>query len=285
MAVTGTPITVPTGLTTVAKVKSYLHITGSEDDTLIGNLIARMSDEMETFCNRKFLSQAFTEVYDGNGLTSLQLDNFPITRITRIAIGERNAMTLKNTASDASSATVEVLSNSLRIIVTGGASASDQSYDLTNASYDTIAEVVAAINSFGNGWTATVLSTYAAFVSVDLIDRFAAYALDSLVTLSIPAKSKTDYTVDAARGELYVSDGFAKGYQNVYVDYTAGYSTIPDDLEEICLEMVAEVYRESERDPTLRSEKLGDYTWVAQETKGALSKHQSRLARWRRIAL
>lgn len=272
-------------LTTARRVQEYLKLDSEEDTELLENLINAVSDEIETYCNRKFASQSFTEIYDGNGMISLQLNNFPITRITRIAIGVRNVMTLKNTASDASSATVEVLNNSLRLIVTGGASAGDQSFDLTNASYDTIAEVVAAIIAYGNGWTATVLSTYGAFVSVDLIDRFAAYALDTLVTLSIPAKTKTDYGVNPTLGEIYLSDGFDPGYQNVYVNYTAGYSTIPDDLGAIALEMVAEVYRESERDPTLRSEKLGDYTWVAQETKGALSKYQSRLARWRRIVL
>jgi uncharacterized phiE125 gp8 family phage protein len=54
---------------------------------------------------------------------------------------------------------------------------------------------------------------------------------------------------------------FASGFLNFEIQYTAGYATIPDDLDMVCREVVRDAYNLSKRDPTLKSESLGDYSY------------------------
>jgi hypothetical protein len=60
---------------------------------------------------------------------------------------------------------------------------------------------------------------------------------------------------------------FPKGYQNITVTYSYGYSTIPEDLQEACVQMVVNMYsmNSSASDPNLISESLGEYSY----TKGS----------------
>jgi hypothetical protein len=47
---------------------------------------------------------------------------------------------------------------------------------------------------------------------------------------------------------LYLNGySFTKGFQNVVVVYTAGYAAVPTDLEEACIEWVANKYKEKDR--------------------------------------
>ena len=40
---------------------------------------------------------------------------------------------------------------------------------------------------------------------------------------------------------------FNRGFQNVVINYTAGYATIPLDIEQACIDLVATVYRTKDR--------------------------------------
>ena len=73
-------------LCTLEDVKNVLNITGSTElsDTLIENLINRLSTAMESYCDKTFASATYTEYQDGSGADTLFLDNYPITSITSI---------------------------------------------------------------------------------------------------------------------------------------------------------------------------------------------------------
>jgi hypothetical protein len=58
---------------------------------------------------------------------------------------------------------------------------------------------------------------------------------------------------------------FGRGAQNVLVQYTAGYDTIPGDIQQTCIEMVVRKYRERTRIAE-RSRSLGGAETVAYET-------------------
>lgn len=53
------------GLCTLEEVKEYNGITDTTNDTLLTNLIERVSDGIETFCDRNFESQSYTEYHSG----------------------------------------------------------------------------------------------------------------------------------------------------------------------------------------------------------------------------
>lgn len=64
-------------LTTLARAKSYLDITGSTKDLILTMVILAASKYIEeTYCKRKFKRQAYSqELYDGNGSPRLFLKN------------------------------------------------------------------------------------------------------------------------------------------------------------------------------------------------------------------
>jgi len=84
MAWTGTPVTAPTDLTSTANVKVYLGISGSDDDTLIGQLIGRATDAIQAFCHRTFGSTTYTEYHDGRGESKIVLEHRPIISVASV---------------------------------------------------------------------------------------------------------------------------------------------------------------------------------------------------------
>lgn len=72
------------GITTVESVKIYLNITDTNSDSILASLVASISKQIETECNRVFAKKDYTEYYDGDGSDSLSLRQYPINSITSI---------------------------------------------------------------------------------------------------------------------------------------------------------------------------------------------------------
>lgn len=73
-----------TDLTTLTKVKAYLGISNTDDDTLLEALIDSVSEAVEHYCGRQFAQAERTEYHDGLGASSLVLRCRPISAITQI---------------------------------------------------------------------------------------------------------------------------------------------------------------------------------------------------------
>lgn len=259
-------------LTTLHNAKVHLGLTDAEtdDDDLIEMLINQVSDQIERYCGRTFASTAYTnERFDGTGERSLLLPEFPVTAITRLALGIETGLNVINEASDATRATVTVGSSSITLIITGGANAGSD--ELTYATYATIGTLAAAVTALGKNWTGTASQAHTSTVTTDLLTRTAYYCHNVSAFLSVPTDPINDYEVYLDRGEIYYRPGFSYGHQNIVVDYTAGYATIPDDLIKATHELVNLAYQMTQRDVTLKREKLGDYEWEAAEGFGASS--------------
>jgi uncharacterized phiE125 gp8 family phage protein len=71
-------------LTTLTKVKTYLGISGSTQDTLLSSLITAVSAGIESFCGREFGSATHTEYYDTDGETKIFLPNYPVSSLTSV---------------------------------------------------------------------------------------------------------------------------------------------------------------------------------------------------------
>ena len=91
-------------LTTLARSKSYLDITGTSKDLILTMLILAASKFVEeTKCHRKFKRQTFTnELYNGKGQKRLWLKNPPIISGQTFTLQER-----VNTANDGDWNTVD----------------------------------------------------------------------------------------------------------------------------------------------------------------------------------
>ena len=49
-------------LVTLAEAKTYLGISGSDDDSLLNSLINNSSTAIESYCDRKFIAQNYKEL-------------------------------------------------------------------------------------------------------------------------------------------------------------------------------------------------------------------------------
>jgi len=256
----GAPIVgVSHDLTTLANAKEYLRA-GDDDDALIGNLIDRASAEIETICGRYFNSTSYATWYDGTGDQKLYLDHWPVTAVTRVSSGRLNVLGVRCSSSTVTHATARVTSSGLILIHTDNTGTTTTT--LSFGTYTTLTALAAQVNAVGSGWSALDLS-YGDYLTTDLAQTPALYCLNRYAYLPHPQKSLNDYVWDGDSGRLYYTGGFVKGIQNIYVEYTGGFTTIPYGVEQACLMLIAYYYFGTNRDPGLQSEKLGDYAWSA----------------------
>lgn len=75
-------------LTTVTDLKAFLDITVSTHDDLLEDIINTVSQFIENYCNRYFISSEREEYYSGDSLKYLSLKAYPITDVDTLKINE-----------------------------------------------------------------------------------------------------------------------------------------------------------------------------------------------------
>lgn len=84
------------------------------------------------------------------------------------------------------------------------------------------------------------------------------------------------------------SPSFGNQANDVVVDYTGGYSVVPEDLEQIAVEVTAFMFQSRAQDPRLISESIGDYSYTRASqllTSGAAGAFADALRPFRRAVL
>lgn len=251
-------------LTTLAKAKVYLRA-GDDDDALIADLINSASAAIETICNRQFVSRDYTEEYDGNGSQYFYPNHWPVSKVSRLSIGRLNVLGVQCGSSSMTYA--DIRSDGTNLTLTHVDSSGSTSTDLAYATYTTITALAVQINATGSGWAALDLS-YGDYLTADILDLPASYSLNKYAYLQQPYQSVSGWRWDSDRGRLWLPSGFPASTQNIWLEYTGGYSTVPGDVEQACLMLIAYNYFGTRRDPGLQSEKLGDYAWAAKSGGG-----------------
>ena len=113
---------------TTANVKEYLGITGSDDDTLIGNLIDRAQDLAERFTNRDTFAAGVTPdaKHDGDGTDRFFLRNVPVSSaIVRTVDHDGTITTVESSTYRINTRTGEVRLLASRVARWGGSSWDD----------------------------------------------------------------------------------------------------------------------------------------------------------------
>lgn len=253
-------------LTTLANWREYTGVDISEaPDALITNLINRASGAIENYCDRTFASTAYRERYDGDSSTTLYLRQWPVTAVTLVSTSIVAPVRITNTSSDAFRAYISVgetgdLSTSLTLTIQGGTNDGSDTLAFAARGTYTLATLVTAINALGKSWTATLdISTEQYWDAVEILPVMGYECLNEDVYLSVPYDPCEGYKVSANRGEIYLPGGFYSGVQNVLVRYTAGYATIPTDLEQICIDLVQLYYKSRTVDTSVKAERLDDH--------------------------
>lgn len=86
----GSSVIVPfvgTALTSLAYVKDFCQITGTDFDTFLQNRINGVSAAIESYCRRTFALQTYTDNIDGPGSTTLLIPQFPVVSVTQVVTG------------------------------------------------------------------------------------------------------------------------------------------------------------------------------------------------------
>jgi hypothetical protein len=247
-------------LTTVERFKLYMGITTSDNDTLIGQLITRSTNAIQTFCNRDFVDTTYREFYDGEGQSELVLHQFPVIAVTMLGIGRQDAFGIQNSSSDAYHAQVSVSESDLTLQVSGGTNAGTET--LTLANYDTLTDLFAAITALSKGWAITQVTTVLQWSAIELLPTGKGLqCLTEVAYPKLPDEPANDFTTDTKAGILKYFGRFNTGFENVVVRYTAGYVEIPGELEQICIDLTKQYYDKRNINSDLKREKIGDYEY------------------------
>jgi hypothetical protein len=269
----------------------------STDERTIDAMIGACSDAIAKYCRRDFFPRLYDELYNGSGDRRLLLREYPILSVE--AVRYRPVTVLKvinsNTALN-QQARVQVTSTGLTLIrVASGVKSSDTS--VTWAANPTLSAVATAVSALGNGWSAQVVGDsgqaggpgdYGLWPSSDLWvppsyggavqSQGALAARGSNAELKMHTYELQGYQWDP-RGWLLRAIPYTDpellhpedliwpvGVNNFRVQYTAGYATVPEAVQEACAEWVAELWFRTQRDPSL----------VRQDVQGTVSQSWAR---------
>ena len=253
-----------TQLITLDRARQAIPAAEPDADHILTPLIEAASAAIHRYCNRSFASAAYEEYYDGDGGDVLMLEHFPVTEVTRVSATPETALHVTNTDTTTNSrATVRVTDTAL--VLTRVASGSSTSSTLLFATYPTIVSLAAAVDSLAAGWGATVMSGWGPWASADLIACGGRPCLDQEAGCELMSEEVACRLVDGESGRVRLASFTGTGGRNLRVEYTAGFATVPDDVQLACATIVANAYHALERDGGLRSERLGDYSFAAQD--------------------
>lgn len=208
-----------------------MAVTDDSQNEKITPILNAMDAFAKERCHKTFEQTAYTnELYDGTGSPTLFVKNPPIISVVKVAVSRDDVIKIKNTSTDASNATVNVDSDSLDLLVAGGANADSSSLAL--ATYTTLATLIAAVNAVGKGWSAEVADTdYNSILSAELLTTDALYCGARAGTtpgweyLQVAGEPVSGIRVNRPTGEIYYPSGFPSGFQNITVSYVGGYTT------------------------------------------------------------
>jgi hypothetical protein len=274
----------PYALTTLANAKENMRVTSSTDDNLIVNLINQASAKIESITGRKFLARDYRHRYNGLNQRKLVVRNRPLQAVYAITYGLTVAMSVNYTGSGIS-ATVTVTLNpedaqagsvKLRTISSVGV-ATDSTF--TFAAYPTTQLMAAAISAV-SGYSASATFN----IPSSRLDPLAGIDLKSTTAnLTYPPLNYSYFTVDNERGIIEFDNrggfwlanlqpgtpgmprNFPIGHQVMWLEYRAGFETIPDDVTGVCNWLVQLLYQEGNQNPYGQNESIGPYSNTTQD--------------------
>jgi hypothetical protein len=257
-------------LTTVSAVKTYMGVTSSTDDDLIETMVNNVSDQIERWCDRSFVSQSFTEYLDAYGTRTIAVQNPPLVSVDLVAFGTQDAITVTSAVDSDIAATVAIEGDQARLYRVQ----EDGTETTTNLSFSTYKTTTTLASQIGStaGFDATVVVNA---LSKNMHQMGGRDVTSTTAYLTIPDDAESEYRVDYDRGFIHLradafprfnetrrNNRFPNQFQSVYVQYVGGYETIPNALVQAAFELISDAYRGRDRDRAINQESLGDYSYT-----------------------
>ena len=196
-----------------------------DTSSVVTNILNAVEVWVKSYCNQTFESTTYRERVDGSGTQELFLDHYPIIALYRLSIDTIDGVRVKNT-NTTGHASVSVNSTAVTLYKDGTVNT------LALATYSTLTLLVAAINAL-SGWSASLAdSDYGAYPSTCLLEQYGLQCINNReAPLQIPDEGESDFEIYPDEGRIHLHFGFPEGHRNIYIEYIAGYATIPEDLK------------------------------------------------------
>ena len=76
---------------------------------------------------------------------------------------------------------------------------------------------------------------------------------------------------------------YPSALQSTLIEYSAGYTTTPDDIHQACLVLAGTMYLSRKSDTSLQSESLGDYSYSMASADSSRAMMEDMLGSWKEI--
>jgi hypothetical protein len=263
-------------LIVLARAKINLPDATSADDNKISLLINAASRTIQRYCRRDFVATAYDELYNGRGDGRLILNQFPVISVQSVRYRPITVLKVTNTNTAVNQqARVTVTATGLSLSrIASGVTGLDT---VTFAGNTTLNAVATAVNALGNGWNAQVSGDYGLWPAADLrAPQGALTAAGQFAELKMHTYELAGYQLDETRGWLLRAIPYTdpellhpedliwpSGINNFRVQYTAGFASIPDDVQEAAAELTASLFKELGRNQNLEHETIAGYAYTA----------------------
>jgi hypothetical protein len=266
----------------ITNARALYNLPASPNNTVVNSLITACSWAITRYCKRQFVQQTYDELYNGNGQRQLVLRNYPLLSVQSVRYRPVTVMKLTNNLAANVQARVSVLSTGLKLVSVSAGVTTTVTTGLTFAGNVSLTALAAAVNAVGNSWSAQVVgdaNNYGGWPSQDLycpngisgsndpgVEGQGALqcVAGSFAELKMHTYELQGWQADTRQGWLLRAIPYTDpellhpedliwpvGVNNFRIQYTAGYATVPDDVQEACAEWVAFLYNLSLRDPAL----------------------------------
>ena len=280
-------------LTTLADLKESLGITTTTDDALLEKCIDRATARIESYIGRQIRERTYREWRNPMGQDTIALRQWPVSSIQNVWTGNRAALVIGSTSGylRASVAINQESDTPALVAATTDTFGVDNLATYDFSTYPTTDELLNAGLLTQPGYTGTLTTNIR---SVQLRPRAGADAVLASVTL-FAADTASDYTYDYDTGRLSIDPGWwahwpmepggmPSAVKSVLVEYTAGYASVPDDIEQAAIDVSKMIFLDRRRDTSMQSENLGDYSYSRASRSEIDATLASMLADWKELA-
>jgi hypothetical protein len=258
-------------------------------DNQISALITASSKLIQRYCRHDFVQASYDELYNGNGQRRLLLREYPLVSIESVRYRPVTVVKIINNDTVTNQqARVSVTSVGLTLVrVASGVKTTDTS--ITFAGSVSLQTVVNAVNALGNGWSAQVVgdaSNYGSWPSADLYcpngattganaGQGSLTAWGQFAELKMHTYELAGFQIHNASGWLLRAIPYTDpellhpedliwpvGVNNLRVQYTAGYASVPDPVQTGCAQHVASLFRQFGKSSFLSAETTPQYAYA-----------------------
>lgn len=277
-------------LITLDRASELLPNFNPADTTVLTDIVNAASETVSKYCNRDFVLTTYDEVYDGTGDFNLLLNQYPITRVDRVAYTYQQTMMIRNAADAVTRASWQLNGTTdqppkpnyltltsanagvITTIVIGPLTATSPTVTINGGSPTTISQMLTysnlatVINTYGGsyGWTAQALGQFTTWPLADVRPLQGSFEARWFGTtyLMLHAWGLQYFDWNPDVGEIVSPQGFDRGYRNYRVIYQAGFATVPEPVQQAVAALAVSVFNGRSVNTNLAGENLGSYSYT-----------------------